>query len=300
MTGSLAHRRWKAVAFAAIGIALLCFMDGVIKHLIATNEALVVVFGRYLIATLFAGAIWLRAGRPALTADVWRAHAVRGVVISVSAVTFFWSLSVLPIVEVIVISFVAPLMIPFVARLALGERIEPRNVVAGAAGFGGVLLASLGAPPEAVSDRRMLGVAAVLIAAVTYAVSMTLLRGRAGKDGTEIVGLMAALIPGCIVAGPTLATGEWPPAGDLPAFLLLGAFATGGMYFLARAYAGAQAQVLAPLEYTALIWSAAIGWFLFAEPVRLQVWVGAVIIIAACIWGARDEKSLAAAGNAPV
>lgn len=292
--------RSTAVALAALGVALLCFMDAAIKHLVVTNDFLAVVFGRYFFAALFAGIIWFQAKRPAIGADAWRAHGVRGCVIAVSAVTFFWSLTALPLVEVIVISFVAPLMIPFVARLLLGERIRPRNVAAGVAGFSGVVVASLGAPAESVSDTRMMGTAAVLVAAVFYAVSMTMLRGRAGKDGPEIVGLLAAVIPGAIVAGPTLATSELPPAGDIPYFLLLGLFAAGGMYFLAKAYAGAEAQVLAPVEYTALIWAAAIGWLLFAEPVRPQVWAGASIIITACLWGARDEKTIMPAGGAAV
>jgi S-adenosylmethionine uptake transporter len=216
-----------------------------------------------------------------------------------SATTFFWSLTVLPLVEVIVISFVAPLMIPFVARLMLGERIRPRNVAAGVAGFAGVIVASLGAPAETVSDERVVGIVAVLIAAVTYAVSMTMLRGRAGKDGPEIVGLLAAIIPGAIVAAPALMTGVLPAAAEIPWFGLLGLFAAGGMHYLAKAYAGAEAQVLAPIEYTALIWAALLGWFLFAEPVRPEVWAGAAVIIAACLWGAREGKPLTSEAAAP-
>jgi S-adenosylmethionine uptake transporter len=298
MIASAPRQQAAAVAYGAIGVALLCFMDAVIKHLVVTNDPLVVVFGRYVFAAIFAAALWLRARRPMVTRDALGAHALRGVVISISAVTFFWALTVLPLVEVVVISFLAPLMMPFTARLMLGERLRPRNIIAGVLGFSGVIVASLGAPAEAASDRRMLGVGAVLIAAVAYAVSMTLLRGRAGKDGPEIVGLLAAIIPGAIVAGPALVTGSAPPASDMPAFALLGLFAAGGMYCLAKAYAGAETQVLAPLEYTALLWAAAIGWFLFSEPVRPQVSAGAVIIIAACLWGAREEKPAGAASAA--
>ncbi len=286
-----AQSQTKAIAEATAGIALLCFMDAVIKHLVTTNDALVVAFGRYVFASFFAAAIWLRAGRPAITAPMWRAHGTRAVVISACAVAFFWSLTALPLVEVIVISFLAPLLMPFSARLMLGERIRPRNIVAGLAGFSGVIIASVGAPAEAANPMRHLGIAAVLFAAISYAISMTMLRGRAGKDGPEIVGLLAALLPGALIGGPALMLGEAPPIGDIPAFVALGVFATGGMYLFARAYAAAETQVLAPLEYTALVWVAAIGWFLFAEPVRPQVWAGATIIIAACLWGARAEKS---------
>ncbi len=294
MSVPVSRTHLSAVVWGAAGVALLCFMDAAIKHLVATNDTLVVVFGRYLVAAIFAAILWFRARRPALTPDVWKAHGLRGVVISISAVAFFWSLTALPLVEVIVISFLAPLMMPFTARLVLGERLRPRNIAAGLVGFTGVIVASLGAPDDAGGERRILGVAAVLVAAVTYSISMTLLRGRAGKDGPEIVGLLAALIPGAIVAGPALVTGSAPPTGDLPAFILLGLLAAAGMYCLAKAYAGAETQVLAPLEYTALLWAAAIGWFLFAEPVRHSVWAGGAIIIAACLWGARTPQQIPA------
>ncbi|MFN0023217.1 MAG: DMT family transporter [Parvularculaceae bacterium] len=292
--------RTRAIAYATLGVALLCFMDGVIKHLIANNDALVVTFGRYVFGVLFAALIWLQAGSPKVTREMWRAHAARGVVIAMSATSFFWSLTVLPLAEVIVIAFIAPLLIPFVARALLGERLRPRNIMAGVIGFGGVAIASVGAPAIDGDATRTLGVIAVLFSAVTYALSITLLRGRAGRDGAAIVGLLASLIPGAIIAVPAFATGEWPAIGELPAFIGMGALAAAGMYCLTKAYAEAEAQVLAPLEYTALIWAALIGWFLFAEPVRGQVWIGAAIIIAACLWGAREEKALSpATGAAP-
>jgi len=299
VTVSTAQMRLKAVALAAIGIALLCFMDGVIKHLAATNDALVVTFGRFVTGVLFAALIFMHAGAPAVTRGMWKAHAARGVVIAFSATTFFWSLTVLPLAEVIVIAFIAPLLIPFVARALLGERLRPRNIMAGAVGFGGVLIASNGAPAIDGDATRMAGVAAVLASAVTYALSIALLRGRADKDGPAIIGLLATLIPGAIIAAPTFATGEWPRLGEIPAFFLMGALAAAGMFCLSAAYAWAEAQVLAPLEFTALIWAALIGWFFFAEPVRAQVWFGAAIIIAACLWGAREPQPRAAPLPAP-
>ncbi|MEK7265880.1 MAG: DMT family transporter, partial [Pseudomonadota bacterium] len=128
------------------------------------------------------------------------------------------------------------------------------------------------------------------VSAVTYALSITLLRGRAGKDGPIAIGVLSSVIPGAIITLPTVLTGELPPLSDLPSFLALGALAAAGMYFLARAYANAEAQVLAPLEYTALIWGALVGFFFFSEVPRVQVWIGGAVIIAACLWGAQKEK----------
>lgn len=285
-----ADHHYKAIAFGAAGIAILCAMDGVIKHLVASNDSLVVTLGRYLFGALFATMIWLRSERPALTREMWKAHAARGVVIAISASLFFWCVSVIPLAELIVITFIAPLLVPFVARAVLGERLRPRSLLAGAVGFGGVLIAASGGDNFAPDNQRLLGIAGALASAVTYALSITLLRGRAAKDGPIVIGVLSSVIPGAIIALPTALTGEWPPLGELPFFLALGGLAASGMYFLARAYVHAEAQVLAPLEYTALIWAALIGFFFFGEVPRVQVWIGGAVIVAACLWGAQKEK----------
>ena len=290
MTPDESSRQGKAVLFAFGGVALLCLMDGVIKHLVGRYDVLSVTFGRYVFATAFAAVIWARAGRPNITAEMWRAHALRGAVIAVSGLCFFWALGVLPLADAVAISFVAPLLIPFFARAVLGERINPRSVAACVVGFIGVLVATLGRPNAAGHAQHTLGIAAILTAAVTYALSVTLLRGRAGRDGAAIVSLLAALVPGAMIALPALAAGDAPKPHDLPAFALMGALGAGGIFMLAKGYAGAQAQKLAPLEYTALLWAVAIGFAFFSEIPKPQVLVGAVLIIGACLWGAQTPK----------
>ena len=294
MTPKFTSQAMTALLYGAAGVALLSLMDGVIKHLVASYHALAVTFGRYVFGAIFAAGIWARAGRPAVTAQMWRAHALRGAVIAVSAVSFFWSLTVLPLAEAVAISFLAPLLIPFFARAVLGERIDPRSIVACVVGFAGVLVATLGATESENPPARPFGIAAVLTAAVTYALSVTLLRARAGKDGAPVVGLLAQLIPALIIAGPALATGAAPSPGDLPAFLLMGALGAGGMFCFAKAYAGAEAQRLAPLEYTALLWAAAIGFAFFAETPRPEVFAGAALIIGACLWSAAKTPTAGA------
>jgi S-adenosylmethionine uptake transporter len=74
--------------------------------------------------------------------------------------------------------------------------------------------------------------------------------------------------------------------------VLAGLLGNLGIQLLARAYASAEAQSLGVLEFTALPWAALFGWLLFAEAVRPQVWLGALVIFAACWWvGRADQKT---------
>jgi S-adenosylmethionine uptake transporter len=267
-------------------------MDATIKFLSQTNHVLLVAFGRYLFGTLFSFAIYWRAGMPPIGDEMWRAHSVRGFLIAGCAVTFFWALSVLPLAEAVALSFVYPLLAPFVASVLLKERLRPASLICAVIGFGGVIVAMQGAPSDAESPQHDLGVTAVLISAGLFSIAMVLLRERAQKDGAAIVGLMTSLVPGVILIVPAIIFTTPPVLSELPFFLLMGALAAVFMYMMAQAYAAAEAQQLAPIHYTELIWATLIGFIVFHEAPRLQIYLGASLIIAACLWAAYDERRI--------
>lgn len=276
-----------------LGIVAGASMDATIKFLAQTNHVLVVAFGRYLFGALFSFIIYWRAGHPRIDREMWQAHGLRGFVIATCAVTFFWALSVLPLAEAVALSFIYPLIAPFAARVILGERLRASSIICALVGFAGVIVAIQGAPSEAESPQHDLGVAAVLVSAFFFSIAMVLLRERAQKDGAAIVGLMTGLIPGILVAGPTLIFSTPPDFETWPFFLLMGALAAVFMYLMAQAYARAEAQQLAPIHYTELIWATAIGYVIFHETPRVEIYLGATLIVGACLWAAYDERRLA-------
>jgi drug/metabolite transporter (DMT)-like permease len=269
-------------------------MDATIKWLSQSNHVLLVAFGRYLFGALFSAVIWWRAGHPMITKEMWRAHGLRGFVIATCAVTFFWSLSVLPLAEAVTLSFIYPLLAPFVAAAILKERIRPQSVICALVGFAGVIVAMQGAPSEAESPQHDLGVTAALVAATFFSIAMVLLRERSQKDGPVIVSLMTSVVPGMILLAPTIAFATPPLLSDWPFFLLMGALAAGFMYLMAQAYARAEAQQLAPIHYTELIYASIIGYVIFHETPRVEIYMGAGLIVAACLWAAYDERRISA------
>ena len=178
------------------------------------------------------------------------------------------------------------------AWLIIGERIRPSNLAAALVGFIGVFIATRGAPPSADSPLHTLGVVAVLTSATLFSVAVVLLRARARTDGAAIVGLMTSVIPGLILAVPAcfVLISAPPVLAAWPEFLLMGALAAGFMYLLAIAYAGAEAQQLAPIHYTELIWATLFGFIIFREQPRPEIFFGAVLIIAACIFVAWADR----------
>lgn len=275
-----------------IGIAFFCGMDAVMKHLVADTPVVTATFWRYVVAVFFLAAMWLHAGRPTITPEMLRVHALRGALVAASATSFFWALTRLKLAETVTIAFIAPLMFPPFAALLLKEQMRPRNIVAGIIGFAGVLVAVVGTDVQALTEERLQGALAVLLSAVAYALSAVMMRDRAQKDHGSIVGLLGAAYPMLLLLPFALFTSGpiVPGAGDWGWYLLVGLFGAAALQFYARAFAHAQAQVLAPLEYTALPWAALFGWAFFSEPVGWQTWAGAAIIIAACLWSQQRQR----------
>jgi S-adenosylmethionine uptake transporter len=222
--------------------------------------------------------VWQWQGRPALTRAMLPLHLARGVLIASMAFAFYWSLQTLTLAEAITLSFIGPLLMPPMAALMLGERMQPRLLAAGALGFAGVLITVQGAP-RFDGDR--------LVALGAYAAASVLLRARAAQDGATIVTLMSAAVP-MLILSPIAISSEIPGLPAVGWLLLMGLVGNIGVQLLSRAYANIEAQVLAVMEFSALPWAALYGWIFFAEPVRLQVWAGAAVILAACLWAGRE------------
>lgn len=288
--------RARPVLFYIIGIAVFCAMDAVMKLLVESHSAVVATLWRYLSAIFFTTLIWIGSGRPRITREMLPVHVLRGGVIALSATLFFWALGILPLAQVVTIAFVAPLLIPPIASMVLKERMQQGSIVAGLVGFAGVLVA-VGFDPASLSREKLMGVAAVLVSAMTYAFTVVLMRMRAAKDGPAVLSLLGALFPAMAILPLALLVGpaaDIVPRGETWLWILLaGAFGAIALQFLARAYAQAEAQFLAPFEYTALVWAALFGWVFFSEPVSLRVWAGAAIIAGACLWQTRQQAPVA-------
>lgn len=285
-----AVRQASPILIAVGGVAFLCAMDAVMKHVVGSFHPVSATFARSLMTLPFALPLWLAAGRPALTRNVLGAHALRGAVMAFSAGSFFWALTVLPLAEAVTLSFIAPLIIPFIAWALLREKPRLTSVAAGLIGFAGVLLTTQGAPASSDTPERTLGIVMMLLAAVAWAASLVLLRGRASQDGPAIVVLMGGVVPAILLAPAAVVIGDTPSTEALAWLLVAGALTVAGVWTLTRAYARAEAQVLAPIEFSALAWAALLGWLFFDEVPRIEIWAGAAVIIGACLFAAWDER----------
>ena len=291
-----AARRQRLTGIALMCGAVACFacLDTTAKYLNGHMDTLQVVWARYTGAFLLAFAFsnpltrpgLMRTRRPVL-------QVVRSFLLAASTVLNFLALRYLQLDQTMSIIFSTPFMVAALAGPMLGERIGWRRWTAISVGFAGVLVAMIGAPSVTSSPLHAWGVASVVFSAVTFSVAMVLLRDRAKKDGPIIVGLLSSLMPGLFLGPPAILLSAPPHWEQWWAFLLLGALAAIFMYLLSRAYAHAEAQQLAPIHYTELLWATFMGFVIFHETPRISIFFGAGLIVAACLYSAYDSRRLA-------
>ena len=275
----------------AIGVALGCGIDGIVKH-VATEMAVITLLAwRFFFGGGFALGAYVAAKKPAPTWPALRFHTMRSVIQLVSAYLFFWALTQLSLAEVTVIGFTAALMVAPVALVVLGEKITAVSIIAAVIGFAGAVFAISGETSGAPADgNRALGALAGFASAFLYALTLVLIRLRTRKEDTLTIVTFTNAIGGVLLL-PVLVwsipTMEWT---HLPALVLLGALGTGVWWLFTHAYASAPAQRLAPIEYTSLIWAAALGAVFFDEVPGWQLYLGAAIIIGACLIVAFDSR----------
>ncbi|MDJ1157905.1 DMT family transporter [Chelatococcus sp. SYSU_G07232] len=266
---------------AAVGIALLSAMDAVIKAVAARYPTFEVTFLRFASGTLVALAVVAvrRPGWP--SRETVAVNASRALLVVFTASCFFYALGRLPLAEALALSFLSPIFLALFGMIILRERVGGRIVVALAAGFIGMLVIVSGLG-EAGGVTRIPwdGAAAALASALSYALSMVLLRARAARDRVEIIILFQNVGPALVIA--PLAAGAWvvPAVPDYTLFALIGLLGTTGHLILATAFARAEAARLAPLEYTAMVWAVLLGFVFFGEWPGVTTLAGAALIIA--------------------
>ena len=277
-----------AFLVACLGIASFSAMDGAMKELALSLGAYNAMLWRTMVDLAFAGVLfaWKGSGWP--QPGILKLHLWRGTVTSVMAFLFFWGLKFVPLAEAIALSFIAPLIALYLARLLLHEPIGPSAVIASLIGFSGALVIVAGKLQGEYGEEVVPGIIAILVSAVLYAYNLILQRQQAlaakpfeiafFQNGT-VVFLYLLLAP--FLAVP-------PPSSQYPMLVIAAALGLLSLLLMSWAYARAEARILIPVEYSAFIWAGLIGWLWFGEVLTSTTIIGTALIVAGCLRAARQ------------
>ena len=301
------QRNRPTVGIAIIVFALFLFslQDVVIKSFSDRYSVLQIVFVRAIVALVFLFiAVIVTSGLRGLVAHNPRLLLLRGLVGFLSYLGFYLAIAALPLAEVVTIAFSAPIFMTVLSVLLLKEKVGPRRWLAVFVGFVGVLIVV-----GPTGDIGNLAAMLALLAALTYA-SQTIITRYAGSYdrpwtmslysmivfllGSGLASLMVATFGSLIETDhPSLQFLLRPwvvlATSDLLLMILLGLNATVGFYCLTKAYWIAPVSVIAPFEYTYVIWAVLFGFLLWSEVPAVTTFIGLGLLISSSLYILRRE-----------
>lgn len=277
----------RAVLAMLLAVALFSLMDAGLKGLAAYYPPFQVAALRG-VASLPFVLVWALAtagARPLLRVR-WSLHLLRGVLGVAMMATFAYALRRMPLSTAYSIFFVAPLLITALSVPFLGEHVGPRRWVAIGIGLAGVVVVLR---PTGEGVLSLAGIA-VLVAALGYAVSAITVRVLARTDSTQ--SMMVWLLAMMALGAGAIAWPDWVPLRGADAWLILGVGIAGalGQYAITEAFRLGEASLIAPLEYTALLWGVILDATLWGVLPDQVTWLGAAIIIASGLYLLHRER----------
>ena len=275
------------LAYIAAGL-VFASSDTLVKALVSTVAPADVVWGRSLV---YVALLVIFAGRTdprrllrthALPRQLLRAASLFG-----ATLCFFYALSELPLGQVTALASATPLIVVAVAGPLLGERVSPLAVLGAIIGFAGVVIL-VGGDLSGFSLATLLP----LGTAAFFAAFSLLSRSLSGED--QYVTLfytgagMLVLATGFRAVAPTV---EPPTALMWLAIAAVGVGSLVGHRLIVLAYRDGRASDLAPLGYLSLVWSFAIGYVVFSEPLVPAMLIGAAAIAAGGVLAYRASST---------
>jgi drug/metabolite transporter (DMT)-like permease len=252
-------------------------MGGLVRLAAAQMPNEQVVFFRNLFGLLvLVPVVWQRGGRIELKTAHPGLHLIRSLFGLAAMYCFFYALSVLPLADAVLLNFTAPLFIPFVAMLWLGERVSRRIAAAIIIGFTGVLFI-LRPGSGLYGGAALIGLASGAFAGV----AMVSLRKLSDTEPALRVVVYYGLICTLVSSVPLLL--RWRPVDPhlLAILAAAGGFATTGQYLLSRGYGCAPAAQIGPFTYTSVVFAAAYGWLFWQELPGWTTVAGTLLVVIA-------------------
>jgi drug/metabolite transporter (DMT)-like permease len=287
------------IIFANVAVFTFTVMDAIIKQVSESFPTGEIIFFRNLFAfiPLLIFAFWRYGGISLRTQRPW-GHVMRGVFGVLSMYCFFRSYLELPLSDAIALGLSGPIFITVLSVPILGEHVGWRRWSAVIAGFVGVLVMTR--PGSTMFDWHAVW---PLSAAVLYAAAMMSIRKLgATEPSTTIVfhftafATLASLLT--IPLGINDPAQAWVMPSDpmeIGLILVIGVFGGIAQIFMTMAYQRARAAVVAPFDYTALIYGFLLGWMFFDEVPDRYLIIGGSIVVAAGIYILHRETVVARA-----
>ncbi|WP_019015495.1 DMT family transporter [Elioraea tepidiphila] len=279
---ALRRRRGRAIAAVVAAAATFAVAAALVKWVAPAIPTIQIVFFRSVVSLIALSPMIRREGGLKVLATRrpgW--HVLRTLAGFGGMFTAFYGYATLPLAEVTALGFTMPLFLTALSIPLLGEKVGIRRWSAVIVGFLGVLLIlrpGAGAVP--------LGPALIVVSgAVCWAVAMIAIR-RMGEVGESSVVIVAWFSIGGTVLAGTLTMFAWVTPGplELAALVGVGLVSTLAQLLMTEAYRRGEASIVAPFEYTGILWTTLVGLLIWDEQPAPTMLAGVAILIASGLY----------------
>lgn len=270
----------------ALGMFIFSAVDTMGKVLTSSLHPIQIVWTRQL--GLLIVAVWMlwRMGPLLMRTRQPGLQILRGALAATSATVFIFAVRYVPLADAVAVSFVAPFMVTVMGAVFLKEPVGPRRWAAVIIGFLGTLIVI----------RPGLGVVhpaafLVIFAAAAFAARQILSRALSSTDITWTTVAYTAFVGSALLTIPLPFVWQWP-ATQQEILLLIGiaVLAAVAEICVIKALEIALAVVVAPVQYTLIIWATFYGYMVFGQLPDYWTWVGTGIIIATGLYTLHRER----------
>ncbi|UVJ43066.1 DMT family transporter [Pseudomonas sp. LS1212] len=267
-------RSLQGIALCMLAYTFLSLQDAAIKWLVADYSVVTILFWRSLVVVVACMAV----GRMELMRRAWRSSSkrllvVRGLLSIVAWLLYYTAARDLSLAEMTTLYFSAPIMVTVLAAIFLKEHVSRWQWLVLVLGFIGVVVACR---PDSMGEP--LPIVLTLLAALCWA--FTYIQLRQVDEQTSVMQQML-ITNGVFVVCVAVAL-PWTHTPS-PTSAWLGMLAAGlvggiGQFLLFASFLRATATLLAPFEYTGLIWAFLLSNLVWGTLIDVPLMVGAGLI----------------------
>jgi drug/metabolite transporter (DMT)-like permease len=293
VTESSRSENFKGIVSMLAAVAVFSVMDAVMKHLGQSYTPIQVTSlrGWASLPYILLAVAWTRGWRD-LKPVRWQLHIARGLLSVAMLCLFIYSVRTLSLASAYAIFLCGPLLVTALSVPLLKENVDAPRWIAIGIGLLGVIVMIRPSGSEMVS----LGALAAFAAALCYALAAVMIRVVARTESTLSMSLSFLVV--IAVTATAIALPQWIAVSRDHWILIavLGLSGALGQYFIVEAFRHAPASVVAPFDYTALIWGALLDWILWQALPNSRMLTGAAVVVATGLYLLHRER-VAAVGR---
>lgn len=267
---------WSCVLFVCLW--------AMIRIITETVHPFIVVLFRSVFALMALAPFFYREGRSSLKTSRIGMHFVRGMSATLATFCFFYAITVVPLADLVAITFAAPVFATVGAVFILGERMHIRRIAATILGFLGVLIV---VRPGFVEITP--GIAAGMVGSLAVAGSLIVVKSLTDTEKPQAIVAYSLLfvVPTALVAAAFV--WRMPSMQDLGFLAIIGILVAMAQTAMTKAFLYGEATQVLPFDFTRLILASLIGIFLFDEAVDPWIWLGGAVILGSTVYVAHRE-----------